>query len=146
MAVSVATAGIGTLLQIGDGATPEVFTTIAEVLDIAGPGLVSDLVDVTNMSSPGSFEESLPTILRSGEISFSVNFLPTNTTQSSTSGLIADFEARTNRNWQLVFTDTPATTWSFAGYVTNVTPQMPVAGATTMDVTIKLTGQPTLTG
>ena len=58
MAVSVATAGIGTLLQIGDAASPEVFTTIAEVLDISGPGLVSDLVDVTNMSSPGSFEES----------------------------------------------------------------------------------------
>ena len=143
---SAATAGIGTLLKIGDGATPEVFTTIAEVLDIAGPGLTSDLVDITNMSSAGSWEESLPTILRSGEITFSVNFLPTNTTQSSVAGLINDFENRTNRNFELVFTDTPATTWSISGYVTNVTTQMPVAGATTMDVSVKLTGQPTLHG
>jgi len=143
---SAATAGIGTLLQIGDGASPEVFTTIAEVLDITGPGLTSDLVDITNMDSAGKWEESLPTILRSGEITFSVNFLPVNATQSSTSGLINDFENRTNRNFQLVFTDSGTTTWSIAAYVTNVSPSMPVAGATTMDVTLKLTGQPTLTG
>jgi len=146
MAASAATAGIGTLLKIGDAATPEVFTTIAEVLDITGPGLTSDLVDITNMDSAASWEESLPTILRSGEITFSVNFLPTNTTQSSTAGLINDFENRTNRNFQLVFTDTPATTWSISGYVTNVSPSAPVAAQLTMDVTIKLTGQPTLTG
>jgi len=143
---SAATSGIGTLLKLGDGAGPEVFTTIAEVLDISGPGLTSDLVDITNMSSAGSWEESLPTILRSGEVTFAVNFLPVNVTHSQSAGLILDFKNRTKRNFQLVFTDSGNTTWTFAGYVTNVTPQMPVAGATTMDVTIKLTDQPTLTG
>ncbi len=143
---SAATAGIGTLLKLGDGAGPEVFTTIAEVLDISGPTLTSDLVDITNMDSAGSYEESLPTILRSGEVTFSVNFLPVNVTQSFTAGLIKDFKDRTKRNFELVFTDSGNTTWTFAGYVTNVTPQAPVAGALTMDVTIKLTDQPTLTG
>lgn len=143
---SAATAGIGTLLQLGDGATPEVFTTIAEVLDISGPSLSQDLADITNMDSAGKWEEALPTILRTGEITFSVNFLPVNVTQSQTAGLILDLRNQAKRNFQLVFTDSGNTTWTLAAFVQAVTPQMPVGGATTMDVTLKLTDQPTLTG
>ena len=35
--------GLGTLLKIGDGATPEVFTAIAEVKDITGTGLTKPI-------------------------------------------------------------------------------------------------------
>jgi len=34
--------GLGTLLKIGDGASPEVFAAIAEVKDITGPGLTRE--------------------------------------------------------------------------------------------------------
>ena len=34
--------GLGTLLKIGDGDTPEVFTAIGEVKDITGPGLTRE--------------------------------------------------------------------------------------------------------
>jgi hypothetical protein len=37
--------GLGTRLKIGDGATPEVFTAIAEVKDITGPRLTREFAE-----------------------------------------------------------------------------------------------------
>ena len=130
---------------MGDGAAPiEGFATIAEVKDISGPALGLDTEEVTSHDSPGGWEEFVATILRSGEVSFDLNFLPTDATQSFAAGLIADMVARTLRNFQLVFTDVAATTWAFAAYVTAFEPSAPVAGALTGSVSLKITGQPTL--
>ena len=57
-----AIAAYGTLLKLGDGGTPENFTTIAEVRDIGGPELGADVVDVTSHDSPGAWEEVIETI------------------------------------------------------------------------------------
>ena len=43
--------GLGTLLKIGDGAIPEVFTAIAEVKDITGPGLTREFAEFTHQQS-----------------------------------------------------------------------------------------------
>lgn len=134
----------GTLLKMGDGASPEVFTTIAEVLDISGPSLALDTEETTSHSSTGGWEEFVATILRSGEVSFSVNYDPVGATHDASTGLISDMENRTLRNFQLVFPDTGSTTWSFAAYVTGFEPGMPVAGKLSADVSLKISGQPTL--
>lgn len=136
----------GTLLKIGDGAENETFTTVAEVTDISGPGFSVDVEDVTSHSSTGAWEEVIPTIIRSGEISFSVNFIPTGATHSQTSGLLADMKAKTNRNFQLVFPDNGSTTWTLSTYIVGFEPSMAVDGVLTADLTLKITGQPTLAG
>lgn len=137
----------GTLLKIGDGATPtEGFTTIAEVLDISGPALKANTEDVTSHSSTGGWEESIPTTLAAGEVTFDVNFIPTTATQSQTSGLLRDLKNKTKRNFQLVFPDTGSTTWPFAAYVTGFEPKAPVKGKLSAAVTLMITGQPTLAG
>lgn len=140
----MAEAGIGTLLKIGDGGSPETFTAIAEVLDITGPNLSTDTEDGTHQQSPGGFEEVVPTILRTGEVTFTIQFLPTHATHNATTGLVADWKNKTLRNFQLVFSDPASTTWAFAAYVTGFQPQSPVGGKRTADVTLKVTGQPTL--
>ena len=109
-----ALSAFGTLLRIGDGATPENFTTITEVVEISGPNLALNTEDATSHDSPGGYEEWVGTILRTGEVSFDVNFLPTDATQSFAAGLILDQVNRTLRNFELVFTDVGATTWAFA--------------------------------
>lgn len=139
-----ALSGHGTLLQIGDGADPENFTTIAEVRDITGPGLGLDTADVTSHDSTGGWEEHIGTILRSGEVTFDVNYIPTDGTHDASSGLINDQESRTLRNFQLVFPDGGGTTWSFAALVTGFDPTGPVDGELTASVTLKPSGQPTL--
>ena len=139
-------AAFGTLIKIGDGEASETFTTIAEVTNIGGPGLKLDTEEVTHHGSTGGYKEHVATLLEAGEISLDLNFIPTNATQSQTSGLIADMVARTLRNFQLVFPDSGSTTWTFAAYVTSFQPAAPVGGKLAASVTLKPSGQPTLAG
>lgn len=134
----------GTLLQSGDGGSPENFTTIAEVTDITGPGLVQDPLDVTSHESPGAFREFVGGLLDGGEVTFTINYVPTAATQDASTGLIADMIARIVRNFQLVFPDVGATTWSFAALITAFEPAEPVDDRLSAEVTLKVTGQPTL--
>lgn len=134
----------GTLLKIGDAATPESFTTIAEVLDIGGPQLTLDTEEATNHSSTDGWEEVIGTILRSGQVTFDVNLLPTGATHSYSTGLLKDMVNRTLRNFRLVFPDTAVTTWAFAALVVGFEPSAPVAGILRASVTLKISGKPTL--
>ena len=134
----------GTLLQIGDGEDVEGFTTIAEVKDISAPELTLDTEDVTSHDSPGGYEEHIGTILRTGNVSFAVNYVPTEATHDAETGLLADMAARVVRNFQLIWSDTGGTVWSFAALVTAVGPSAPVGGSLQAAITLKLTGQPTL--
>lgn len=139
-----AIAAYGTLLKVGDGGTSETFTTIAEVRDISGPSLSADVKDVTSHDSEDGWDESITTILRGGEVTFNVNFVPTDTTHSYSSGLINDMVDRTKRNFQLVFPDSGSTTWNFAALVTGFETTANVADELTADVTLKISGKPTL--
>lgn len=134
----------GTLLKIGDGATSEVFTTVAEVTNIGGPSLSADTADMTHHESPGGFEEVVVTILRSGEVSLDLNYIPGHATQDASTGLLADYIAKTLRNFQLVFPDAGATQWGFAAFVTGYEPDAPHADGLGLSVTLKISGQPTL--
>jgi predicted secreted protein len=142
---SGAISGFGTLLKLGDGATPtEGFTTIGEVKDIGGPDLKLNTADVTNHSSTDGWKEKIGTLLEGGQVAFKVNFIPTTATHSFSTGLIKDMVNRTKRNFKLVFPDTGATTWTFAALVTQFKPNEPVDGALEADVTLDITGKPTL--
>lgn len=143
---SNAISSFGTLLKIGDGGGPETFTTIAEVLDINGISLKSSTEDTTNHSSPGGFEEKIVTLLAAGPIKFGINFIPTAATHSQSTGLIKDWKNKTKRNFQLVFPDTGATTWSFAAFVILVDIKAVVKGKLGADINLDITGQPTLAG
>jgi predicted secreted protein len=141
-----AISSFGTLLKIGDGATPtENFTTIAEVQDISGPGLEQRTEEVTHHGSTGGWVERIGTLLDAGEVGFDINFLPTHATQDPSTGLIADMKNRTKRNFQLVFPDGSSTTWEFTALVTGFEPDEPVEGKLSASVTLEVTGQPTLT-
>ncbi len=134
----------GTLLQVGDGGAPEAFTTIAEVTEISGPSLVLDPLDVTSHESPGAFREFVGGLLDGGEVTFTINYVPTGSTHDASTGIIADMIARTVRNFQVIFPDVGATVWSFAALVTAFEPAEPVDDRLSAEVTLKVTGQPTL--
>lgn len=137
MAATVGTSGFGTLLKRGDGTSNETFTTVAEVVNISGPGESLELIDATHMESPSSYREYIPSLLDSGEVTFDMNFLPNDANQS---GLRTDLTGRTKRNWQLVFTDSNTTTYSFAGYVTSIEPSAQIDDKLSASATIKVTG------
>ena len=59
---------------------------------------------------------------------------------------IEDMVNRTRRNFQLIFSDTGATTWAFAALVTGFKPSAAVEDELLAEVTLQVTGQPTLAG
>lgn len=138
-------AAFGALLQKGDGGDPvEAFVNVGEVKDISGPGFSQEIVDSTHHGSTGGWEEAVATILRSGEVTFTVNFDPVHATHDAATGLRADFVNRTLRNWKLVRSDAGATTDAFAAFVSGFEESNPVAGVREANVTLKLSGPPTL--
>ena len=140
----MAESSFGSLLQVGDGAGPEVFTTIGEVRDISGPEYGADTVETTNHSSPGGWEEHIATILRSGEVTFEVNYDPTMATHNVATGIKGDLVDRALRNFKLVRADAGTTTDTFAAFVTGFKESHPVNGKITANITLKLTGEPTM--
>ena len=135
---SQAILGYGTLLERGDGATPEVFVPIAEVLDINGPSRSREFEDVSHMQSPAGYDESLPKMKRGGEVKFDLHFLPFHPSQEA---LNDDYETGKRSNYRIVWPFTPPVTGSFAAFVQEPpNPTTPVNGKVTASCTLKLTG------
>ena len=142
--MSNAISSFGTLLKIGDGAGTEAFTTIAEVMDISGPSSTLNTAEVTSQTSANGYSEHIGTILNGGEVSFDINYGPTDGTHDESTGLISVMNARTLNNFQLIFPDSGTTTWSFAALVTGFEPSAPVDGALTASVSMLISGKPAI--
>ena len=120
-------------------------TAYAQAKNISGPGLSVDTEDVTSHDSTGGWEEVVPTILRSGEITMDIVYDPAHATHKyAAGGVIYDLVQKTAIALTLVFPDVGSTTWSFNCFVIGFEPQGPVDGALTATVKFKITGQPTL--
>lgn len=131
--------GFGTQFQRGDGAEPEVFTTIANSTNISGPGLSRETIDVTAHDSPDGWMEFLGGLKDPGEVSVDINYDP-----ADHDTLVADFEDDDPRNYRIVFPDTGQTTWSFPGIMTGFEPEAPYDDKLAASLTFKVTGKPTL--
>lgn len=145
MAETQAKIGYGTLLKFGDGASPESFTTVAEVINIDGPGLSRSIPEATHMESPDGYREYLAGLKDGEEVTVECNFLPGNATQDPSTGVLSFFESGARKNWQVVWPFSPAVTWEFSGIVTGFQPTTPVDDKITLSVTIKVTGKPAFT-
>ena len=134
----------GTFLQKGDGGTPEVFTTIAEVLSISGPSLDSDQIDVTHQSGTGRFRDYIQGLKDGGEITFEINYIPGNATHNATTGLLSNYNDGLARNFRIRFPVTPAVDWVVSAFVKSFQPSSDVAEQLKASITLKVLGQPTL--
>lgn len=144
MSATTAAIGFGVHLSRGNGASPEVYTAIAELIDLSLPGMSRDAIEATHTDSPDGFREFLPGLKDGGEFQATCNYLPANTTQGNTSGgvlydMINDTAAR---NWRITLPG--AQTWTFKAIVTGYEPTTPIVDRMTLVIGFKLTGKPTL--
>lgn len=137
MPATTVRSGFGALLRRGDGGGPEVFTTVAEVTNIGAVGTKLNTVDATHMESDFAHMEKIPTLLESAEISLDLNFLPGDTTQTN---LRADCMNRVLRNFQITLPGS-AKVLSFAAYVTQIGPMIPLDGKMSQAVTLTPNGR-----
>jgi predicted secreted protein len=140
MPISNAFSGIGTAFKRGDGASNEAFTAIAEVKNISGPDISRDFIDVSSLDSTGGYREFIAGFRDAGQITLTMNY-----TLDSYDDLKIDFDADVSRNYQIVFGDTTATTYDFAGWVVGLSHNISFDDAVSLECTIKVDGQITLT-
>ena len=131
----------GTLLQLGNSASPIVYTTIAEVKTFTGPGGTATVIDVTDLSSTS--KEKRMGLADEGQLSFTINYIPNNTNHAQLRSLRA---ARTLSNFKIVWNDgSPASTWTFTGYVLGFAVSGAVDAVIEANVTIEISGSITET-
>ena len=129
----------GSQLQLGDGATPENFTAIAELLELTPPSESRDDIEVSNNSSTNGTREFIAGWRDPGEVEFKANWLPTNVTQDKTTGLRSVYNDNVNHNWKIIL---PASivTISFAGHLSKLETELPLEEQAQISGTIKVSG------
>lgn len=130
-----ASTGYNATFGIGDGADPEVFTAVAEVISITPPSMQRDVEEATHLKSPDQHKEFIPNLSETGDATFTINYVP-----SATDVLITAFNAGTG-NFRITFPS--GVTLTFAGIVTSFAPGEVANSKMTASVTIKPTGKAT---
>lgn len=133
----------GTQIQIGDGATPEVFTTVAGAHDIDGPGGTNETIDITNHSSPGRTKEFVTGDKGEETISFKLEWNPADVQHAALEDL---YDSGELNNYRLVRKDVDATTDEFAALVTTFREGHPTGGTMQLDVELTISGERTPVG
>ena len=126
----------GMLIKIGNGASPEVFSTISEIKTFSGPTGSAAVIDVTDLSS--SAKEKRMGLADEGQLSFTINYIPDNTQHTL---LRTRRASRVETDFKMVFTDdSPSTTWSFSAFVTGFAVSGAVDNVVEANVTLEITG------
>jgi hypothetical protein len=133
--------GYGTVLQVGDGASPEVFTSIAALSSIKLPTLSTADIDMSHLTTTNAFREMLPGMRSAGKVGFTGNYTPAGATHKNASGgLLFLQRTRAIVNWKIVLSDPDSTEWLFTGYVSNIDP-----GEAGLDSKVEISGEITIT-
>jgi len=135
------TAGEGTVLKLETA--PSTFTTIAQVVSISGPTSKIAAVETTHLATTGGHTFRPATLPDNGSVTFTIYYEPAATTHAALTTLR---DTPAEKNWKLIFTDSGAAEYAFAGFVTGFS----VTGMTQeenvqAEVEIKITGAITLT-
>lgn len=131
----------GTTLSRGQGDIdpgPETFDPIANITSLTPSGITRDILDVTAHDSPNGYREFLGGLKDPGEISFDVNYDP-----SEHDTLVEDFEVLDPINYEISFPD--GTVWAMPATITGFEPDAPFDDKLTASITLKVTGKPTIT-
>jgi predicted secreted protein len=140
---TLAKIGYGTLFKTGNGAAPEVFTTLAEVTAITPPSMARDSVDASHEQSPDSWREFIAGMKDGGEVSLDLNFVPGGTAAAALAAELDLEGSEAVKNRQILFTD--GSMFEFAGFLTGWEPDAPLDDKMSGTATFKVTGKPTLT-
>jgi predicted secreted protein len=129
--------GHGSKFRVGDGASPEVFTAIAEVTSITPPSITRDVIDATNADSPDGWREHIPGLKDGGEVSIEGNFIPGGTGDQQL--IVAQLDTFA-RSYQIEFPN--GEIWDFKAFCTAYEPSAPFDDKMTFSATFKVSGKP----
>ena len=141
--MSNAAMGAGAAFGIGDGASSESFTDLAEVLSISPPSQSVDIIDVTHLKSTNRVREFIDGMIDPGEVSMEMNFVPGSAADIAIQALEG---LSTTTTFRVTFPDgqSGSVTWIFAGLLAGYEPAIPSGEKMTATVNFKVTGTTTV--
>jgi predicted secreted protein len=123
---------------MGDGASPEVFTAVANVRSIAFSGRDAEEIDFTHLASTGGFRELRAGFKDPGSIALETHFDPTNATHTN---MLTKFLSGAQFNWRINYGGAGWAKYeNGAGFIknpgdVNINPNDPVGGTATVRCT-----------
>jgi predicted secreted protein len=136
----MALAGVGAeFKRSATDSSASTYAAIGEVNSITGPNMSREFIDTTALDTSGGYRTFIPSFRDGGEITLDVNFERDNYIDFKD-----DFESADGAYYQIVFPDTGSTTFEFFGYVTSLGNSIPKDDKIIVSVTIKISGQVTV--
>jgi len=129
--MSNAVNGVGTTFERWNGSA---WVAIAEIKSISGPSMSRDTIDVTSLDSTSGYKEFIAGFRDAGTVALSMNY-----TRAGYNAMLADFESDDLQNYQIVLSDSVATSIEFEGLVTEMPLSVAVGDAIGLETTIKIT-------
>lgn len=137
---SSAISGVGVQFQRENDGSSGQYTAWAEVNSIEGPDPTRETIDVTSLDSTGGYREFIASFRDSGEVRLEMNFTRTTYEAAKT-----DFDSDDSVNYRISIPDADTTKIEFAAFITghplSITPDDKI----TVSVTLKITGEVTVT-
>ena len=135
--------GKGTIVKVGDGASPEVYTAIPEVLTVdGGPGGTAGEVSVLNHDSVGMWDETLSTLITGNTITVTANWNKTGASGNTVLLGLKDAVGGAAKNFQIILPTTTPETITFAALVQSFTLSPPTLAQMTASIVLKSTALP----
>lgn len=129
----------GTDLKIGNGASPEVFASIPQIVSIDGPTSSRSEKTVTHLKSTAV--ETRPGLRDFGSLQLEIEWDERDTVHA---GLRTKFNAGTVHNFQLIDSASPQKRYSFQGWVKTVPQKYAIDAVVMSSVEIRLTSAMTV--
>ena len=139
---TVAVQGIGSILGVGNGASPEVFTKVSQLKSIKFGGFTVEFDEITNLDSV-LYKEWMKTLIDAKEISMEGIFKPTDASQQSFVANIQTAGSAALKNYQVLTPD--GTKFNFAAYASDFVPGIEYNKAIAFSAKLKITGAVTIT-
>lgn len=136
-----AISGVGAEFQLGNAASPEVFSKVAEVLSISGPELSAEQIEVTSLDSTGGYKEFIPGLLDGGTVSIEFNYIDGNTNQETLRTRVSTVN-QTASNYRVALPDSPISYVTFAAIVESYSMNVETGSAVTVSCSLKISGAP----
>lgn len=124
--------GYGSQFQVGDGASPEGFHTVAGITTITPGEMSTAVIDGTTLRSPAAHREKLAGLRDSMAFTIAGNWYPSHYSQNNagdatvtsfaSGGLIAMWIDRQTRNFRIKCTDGATTIFPVRGFVSKFQP------------------------
>lgn len=139
MAKSRANPGFGVIFAFGNGASPEVFTPIGEIVDLPGIGTTHRTDEVTHMSSPGGWAEFIGLgVKEAKEFTIAMNFVADDPHQIALYQTYVESGAK--RNYQIQFTDDDETQLTFEALISDTDISHPRDAKADLSVQVRPSG------